>query len=176
MTDPGDPSVTSAYADRPFQDRLERIETTSRIETAELREAWRKSRALQRELKHTKDDLQRLRDELMAAQNTVADARVDGQKARTEAETIIGDSKARISQLETMNESLHERVDGLQRLSLRAIVTAWIGTVLVGFGVNVVTDGSGSALGIALILAGASLAVLAYFIGTAGRSSRRPQR
>lgn len=172
MTEPGGISITSAYASRYLEERLERLETTPSIETVELKEARRKIRALQRELKQVKDDLQKLRDELSAAQSAVADARVGEQKARTEAEATIGDSKATISRLEAMTESLGERVSDLQRLSLRAIVTAWVGTVLVAFGVNILTDGSRSGLGIALILVGAALEALAYYIGTASRSRR----
>jgi hypothetical protein len=167
VTDPVDTSVPSAYANAYLQDRLERIESS------ELREAQRKIRALQRELKNTKEDLKKLRDELLAATMAMADARVDEQKAHTVAEATLGDHKAQISRLEAVNDSLRERVDSLQRISLRSVVAAWMGTVLVAFGVSVITSSSYSGLGIGLIAAGAALEALAYFIGTAGRSSRR---
>ncbi|MFF5074963.1 LPXTG cell wall anchor domain-containing protein [Micromonospora olivasterospora] len=63
-------------------------------------------------------------------------------------------------ELEAAKQSLAE----LGRQSIIAVVVAWVGTVLIGFGVNLVTGDDRQALGVALIAMGALVGAAAFLI------------
>ncbi|MGX4656294.1 hypothetical protein ACWCHM_21655 [Micromonospora sp. SCSIO 07396] len=63
-------------------------------------------------------------------------------------------------ELEAAKQSLAE----LGRQSIIAVVVAWVGTVLIGFGVNLVTGNDQQALGVALIAMGALVGAAAFVI------------
>ncbi|MBP1782715.1 LPXTG-motif cell wall-anchored protein [Micromonospora sp. HB375] len=63
-------------------------------------------------------------------------------------------------ELEATKQSLAE----LSRQSTVAVAVAWVGTVLIGFGVNLVTGGDQEALGVALIGLGAIVGTAAFVI------------
>ncbi|MBM7077329.1 MULTISPECIES: hypothetical protein [Micromonospora] len=63
-------------------------------------------------------------------------------------------------ELEAAEQSLAE----LGRQSIVAVVVAWVGTVLIGFGANLVTGDDQQAQGVALIALGALVGAGAFLI------------
>lgn len=111
----------------------------------------RSERALARERDHLK---QSLSDELIAH-----------EKTRGRAETSAARLQEAIS-------SLQDQVLEMRRLSAVAVIIAWIGTALVAIGVNILTGEKTQALGLTIILAGASVEVTAFFVRRHARTRK----
>jgi len=79
-------------------------------------------------------------------------------------EQTRGSANTSIALLTAQVSSMAEKVDEARRLSLIALCNAWIGSVLVAVGVNLVTGSSNTWLGVVFGLAGASLEVAAFFV------------
>jgi hypothetical protein len=82
-----------------------------------------------------------------------------------------GTLRAEIRTLEAINSNLEEMLVEAHRQSAIAIVIAWLGLVLVGVGINLLTDETNQIVGLLLILIGACTEASAFFVRK--RSSHR---
>lgn len=86
-------------------------------------------------------------------------------------EKTRGDSKESIARLQETVLSLQDQVSELRRLSAVSVVIAWVGTVLVAIGVNLLTGGTNEPLGLTIIISGAAVGIAAFFVRRHSRTS-----
>jgi hypothetical protein len=104
----------------------------------------------QRSERNTRRDLIKLR-------KTLSDQQVENTETRTELES-------KIARLEMETVFLRSQLTELRRLSTLALIISWIGLIPVAAGVNIMTGEANHASGFALIVLGAILETLAYFV------------
>ncbi|GHJ08810.1 hypothetical protein TPA0907_31770 [Micromonospora humidisoli] len=75
-----------------------------------------------------------------------------------------GSRQAEIARLTGELEAAEQSLAELGRQSIVAVVVAWVGTVLIGFGANLVTGDDQQAQGVALIALGALVGAGAFLI------------
>jgi hypothetical protein len=97
------------------------------------------------------------RRELEKAQRALSDFRISHEQD-------AGDQRTSIARLEESLAASRHRIEEQSRQSTVAIIVAWAGTVLVGFGVNLVTGGDQKPLGMGLLGLGALVEGVAFFI------------
>jgi predicted TIM-barrel enzyme len=106
-----------------------------------------------------------LRRDLDQVRQKLSDELVDHEKTRREAEATTARPQEKVS-------SLQDQAGELRRLSAVSVVVAWVGTVLVAIGVNLLTDGKQKALGLAIIIAGAVVGSAAFFVRRRAHTGR----
>jgi hypothetical protein len=106
----------------------------------------------------------RLTREQVSSRNELDKTRRDLVELRISHEHGTGEYRTEIARLEEALKSSRSQLAEQVRQSTVAVIVAWVGSVLVGFGVNLVTDGQESGLGIGILLAGALVEGAAFFI------------
>ena len=100
---------------------------------------------------------ERTRKDLERTQRELTETRISHEQRNGTQQTEIARLKG---ELKTTRQSLAD----LSRQSTVAVAVAWVGTVLVGFGVNLVTGDDQQALGVGLIVLGAVVEGVAFLI------------